>query len=78
MYGIGVFTGITTALFPLSVIKTRQMASPTARPGFSGAFQTAVNIKNADGLRGFYRGFGTVVAGAIPVCSSAIAPLAAV
>lgn len=68
MYGVGLFTGITTALFPLSVIKTRQMASPTTTPGFSGAMQTAAKIYSSDGFRGFYRGFGTVVAGAIPVC----------
>jgi solute carrier family 25 protein 44 len=68
VYGVGLFSGITTALFPLSVIKTRQMASPAAAPGFSGAAQTAAQIFRNDGIRGFYRGFGTAVAGAIPVC----------
>ena len=66
-YGVGVFSGITTALFPLSVIKTQQMANPHANPGFSGAMHTARVILDTEGVRGFFRGFGTVVAGAIPV-----------
>jgi Mitochondrial carrier protein len=65
-YGIGLFSGITMALFPLSVIKTQQMSSPSAHPGFVGALQVARNIKRRDGVRGFYRGFATVVTGAIP------------
>ena len=68
VYGVGVFTGITTALFPLSVVKTNQMADPKAGPGFTGAVQTAQKILTNEGVRGLYKGFGTVVAGAIPVC----------
>ena len=67
MYGVGLFTGVTTALFPLSVVKTNQMADPKAGPGFAGAVQTARKILGSEGVRGLYKGFGTVVAGAIPV-----------
>lgn len=67
MYGIGVFSGITTALFPLSVIKTQQMSSSKAFPGFAGALQVARTIQQREGPAGFYRGFGTVITGAIPV-----------
>ena len=35
--GIGLFSGVTTCLFPLTVIKTRQMASHDVSPGMSGA-----------------------------------------
>jgi len=36
--GIGLFSGVTTALFPLSVIKTRQMAAHSQVPaGISGS-----------------------------------------
>lgn len=71
---MGVFSGITSALFPLSVIKTQQMSSPTASPGFTGAFQTARQIYAHDGIRGYYRGFSTVMAGAIPVRSHSSRP----
>ncbi|KAK9811231.1 hypothetical protein WJX72_000390 [[Myrmecia] bisecta] len=64
--GAGLFSGVTTCLFPLTVIKTRQMALPGAPSGLRGAQQTAQQIWRYDGIRGFYRGFGTVIFGAIP------------
>lgn len=67
VYGIGVFSGIVTALFPLSVVKTRQMASPNVSGDFRGSILTARMLYRTEGLIGFYRGFGTVVSGAIPV-----------
>ncbi|KAK9864247.1 hypothetical protein WJX84_002434 [Apatococcus fuscideae] len=66
VYGAGIFSSVTTVLFPLSVIKTRQMAIESAAPGLSGSAKMARQIWQADGLRGFYRGFGTIVFGAIP------------
>lgn len=52
--------------YPHAVIKTRQMASHGVSGGFSGSCQTAASIFRQDGVRGFYRGFGTVVFGTIP------------
>jgi hypothetical protein len=42
------------------------MASHGVPGGFRGSCQTASAIWRADGVRGFYRGFGTVVFGTIP------------
>lgn len=67
VYGVGLFSGVVTALYPLSVVKTRQMATPDVHPGFRGALQTASALYQSEGVRGFYRGFGTAVTGAIPV-----------
>eukprot|EP00775_Hariotina_reticulata_P006117 gene6117-6356_t len=65
--GIGLFSGVTTALFPLSVIKTRQMAAHSHVPaGIAGSRYIARHIWKDEGIRGFYRGFGTVVFGTIP------------
>lgn len=64
--GLGLFSGVTTVLFPLSVIKTRQMAEHGVPPGLSGTAQVARLIWQRDGPRGFYRGFGTVLFGTIP------------
>lgn len=58
--------GLTTALFPLSVIKTRQMALEHAPHGVRGAYLTAQSVVHHDGIRGLYKGFGTVISGAIP------------
>eukprot|EP00897_Mesotaenium_endlicherianum_P006687 jgi/Mesen1/6046/ME000308S05239 len=63
--GTGLFTGVTTALFPFSVIKTRLQVA-TSAAGSTSAFATARNIARYEGVRGFYRGFGTVIAGTIP------------
>ncbi|KAL0052901.1 hypothetical protein WJX82_009508 [Trebouxia sp. C0006] len=64
--GAGLFSGVTTCLFPLTVVKTRQMAIQGAPTGLWGAKETARVILNTDGISGLYRGFGTVVFGAIP------------
>lgn len=63
------FSGVTTCLYPLTVIKTRQMASHGVPGGLSGTKQTVVNIWKQDGVKGFYRGFGTVIFGTIPARS---------
>ncbi|KAH7673365.1 solute carrier family 25 member 44 protein [Dioscorea alata] len=63
--GAGLFTGVTVALYPISVIKTRmQVASKEIAQ--QSAFSTFRNILKVDGIPGLYRGFGTVITGAIP------------
>ncbi|XP_058070492.1 uncharacterized protein LOC131219397 [Magnolia sinica] len=63
--GAGLFTGVTVALYPISVIKTRmQVASRDTME--KNAFSVARGLLRTDGVRGLYRGFGTVITGAIP------------
>ncbi|WOK99682.1 solute carrier family 25 member 44-like [Canna indica] len=63
--GAGIFSGVTVALYPLSVIKTRmQVASNDVVQ--KNPFLAFRNILKVDGIPGLYRGFGTVVTGAIP------------
>ncbi|KAI8477091.1 MAG: mitochondrial substrate carrier [Monoraphidium minutum] len=66
LVGVPLFSAVTTGLYPLTVVKTRQMAAHDVPGGLSGSVQTATAIWRADGLRGFYRGFGTVIFGTIP------------
>lgn len=67
LVGIGLFSGVTTTLFPLSVIKTRQMAAHNSiAAGLSGTRHVAQQIWQHEGIKGFYRGFGTVLFGTIP------------
>ncbi|RXH89685.1 hypothetical protein DVH24_032042 [Malus domestica] len=63
--GAGLFTGVTVALYPVSVVKTRlQVASKDALE--RDALSVAKGIWKADGIPGLYRGFGTVITGAVP------------
>lgn len=64
--GAAVFTCLTAGLFPLSVIKTRMMALDGAHRGLRGAILTARDVVRHDGVRGLYKGFGTVLCGLIP------------
>eukprot|EP00887_Chlorella_sp_A99_P006629 scaffold3.g6629.t1 len=67
--GVGLFSSITVALYPLSVVKTRMMALDGAGDmgmGLRGAYRTAQTVVQHDGLRGLWKGFGTVVGGMIP------------
>ncbi|GIL45476.1 hypothetical protein Vafri_2709 [Volvox africanus] len=66
IYGAGMFSGVTLTLYPLSVIKTKQMTLPGISGGFQGVRQTASTIMRTEGVPGFYRGFGTVIFGTIP------------
>jgi len=66
VHGAAIFSTITGALFPLTVIKTRMMALDGAHTGLSGAIYTARDVLRSDGIKGLYRGFGTVIVGAIP------------
>lgn len=53
------------ALYPVSVIKTRlQVASGEAVE--RSAFSVIKGILKTDGVPGLYRGFGTVITGAVP------------
>lgn len=63
--GAGLFTGVTVALYPVSVIKTRlQVASKDIAE--RSAFSVVKGILKNDGVPGLYRGFGTVITGAVP------------
>lgn len=63
--GTGLFSGVTLMLYPFSVIKTRlQVANASA--GRVTAVSTVRSIAAQDGVKGFYRGFGTVISGTIP------------
>lgn len=64
--GMAVFSGVTTVLYPLSVVKTQQMALASAPRGLRGAKATGAAILKAEGPRGLYRGFGTTILGLIP------------
>ena len=65
MVGTGLFSGVTLMLYPFSVIKTRlQVAQASA--GRVTAVSTVRSIAAKEGVKGFYRGFGTVIAGTIP------------
>ncbi|KAF5735606.1 Mitochondrial substrate carrier family protein [Tripterygium wilfordii] len=63
--GAGIFTGLTTALYPVSVVKTRlQVASKDTAE--RTAYSVIRGILRTDGISGLYRGFGTVITGVIP------------
>ncbi|KAH8483521.1 hypothetical protein H0E87_028068 [Populus deltoides] len=63
--GAGIFTGVTVALYPMSVIKTRLQVA-TKDTVEKSASSVIRGILKTDGIPGLYRGFGTVVTGAIP------------
>ncbi|KAK6255883.1 hypothetical protein QUC31_017575 [Theobroma cacao] len=63
--GAGIFTGVTVALYPVSVVKTRlQVASKDTVE--KSAVSVIRGLLRTDGIPGLYRGFGTVITGAIP------------
>ena len=65
--GVGVFSAVTTALFPLSVVKTRMMAMESAHGhGMAGLAGNLRDIVRSEGAAGLYRGYSTVVLGIIP------------
>ncbi|KAE9595266.1 putative mitochondrial carrier protein [Lupinus albus] len=63
--GAGLFTGITVALYPVSVVKTRLQVG-TRDAVEKSAFSIARGLLRTDGVPGLYKGFGTVITGAIP------------
>ncbi|XP_017419494.1 uncharacterized protein LOC108329673 isoform X2 [Vigna angularis] len=63
--GAGLFTGVSVALYPISVVKTRlQVATKDAVE--RSVFSVVKGLLKTDGVPGLYRGFGTVITGAIP------------
>ncbi|XP_014497882.1 solute carrier family 25 member 44 isoform X1 [Vigna radiata var. radiata] len=63
--GAGLFTGVSVALYPISVVKTRlQVATKDAVE--RSVFSVVKGLLKTDGIPGLYRGFGTVITGAIP------------
>ncbi|PON95963.1 Mitochondrial carrier protein [Trema orientale] len=60
--GAALFSGVSAALYPIVVLKTRQQVSPTPISSFKMSFA----IMRHEGFRGFYRGFGTSLMGTIP------------
>lgn len=63
--GAGLFTGITVALYPLSVIKTRMQVA-VKDSAEKNAMSVVKGLMKNDGVPGLYRGFGTVITGAVP------------
>lgn len=53
------------ALYPVSVVKTRLQVA-TKATAERNAFSVIRGILRTDGIPGLYRGFGTVITGAIP------------
>ena len=70
--------GLTVALFPLTVVKTRQMALPDAPRGVRGAWAVGRSIVATQGVRGLYCGLSTVVCGIIPARGAYLTTLEAV
>ncbi|KAG6528834.1 solute carrier family 25 member 44-like [Zingiber officinale] len=60
--GAALFSGVSAALYPAVVLKTRlQVAQPP-----SPCLRAAASILRHEGPRGFYRGFATSLAGTVP------------
>ncbi|KAJ4900610.1 Mitochondrial substrate carrier family protein [Raphanus sativus] len=60
--GAALFSGVSTALYPIVVLKTRQQVSPT----HVSCANISLAIARLEGLKGFYKGFGTSLLGTIP------------
>ncbi|KAF3446089.1 hypothetical protein FNV43_RR11268 [Rhamnella rubrinervis] len=60
--GAALFSGVSAALYPIVVLKTRQQVSHTP----ISCFKMSYAIMRHEGFRGFYRGFGTSLTGTIP------------
>ncbi|KAJ4842267.1 hypothetical protein Tsubulata_040317 [Turnera subulata] len=60
--GAALFSGVSAALYPVVVLKTRQQVSPSQ----ISALRLSLNMMHHEGVRGFYRGFGTSLMGTIP------------
>eukprot|EP00249_Psilotum_nudum_P012552 c23849_g1_i1 orf=317-1294(+) len=63
--GAGIFSAVSTLLYPISVVKTRMQIATKDCVHMTGP-TLAKNILREDGIRGLYRGFFTVIVGAIP------------
>ena len=65
LYGSGIYSALTLALHPLSVLKTRAQAS-TAPSSLSRGDALRAMLRTS-GVRGLYAGLGPVILGALPV-----------
>ncbi|KAH7433634.1 hypothetical protein KP509_07G078500 [Ceratopteris richardii] len=63
--GGGLFSGVSTLLYPISVVKTRMQVATKGQMNISG-LAVVKGILRQDGIRGLYRGFGTMIVGTIP------------
>lgn len=63
--GAGLFSGVSVALYPITVIKTR-LQVVRADSAHKSAKSIVKHILSTEGIRGLYRGFGIVITGAIP------------
>ena len=63
LIGSGIYSGLTTALHPLNVIKTRQQASAAADPD---RLMLVRSLIRSHGVRGLWAGIVPVLAGALP------------
>lgn len=66
MVGAGIFSALTVGLYPISVVKTRLQVA-TKDSVEKNAYAVIRGLLKTEGVRGLYRGFGTVITGAIPV-----------
>ena len=63
--GAGLFTGVTVALYPVSVVKTRlQVSSKDAVE--RNAFSIACGLLRRDEILGLFEGFGIMITGVVP------------
>jgi solute carrier family 25 protein 44 len=63
--GAGMFSCVTCALYPLSVIKTRQMVDGSG--SIKGGLSIVKDVVRQRGFFGLYQGFGTIVVGTLPI-----------
>ncbi|CAN0918436.1 Solute carrier family 25 member 44 [Linum grandiflorum] len=60
--GAALFSGVSSALYPAVVLKTRLQVIPTQ----ISSLKLSLSIMNHQGIRGFYRGFGFSLMGTVP------------
>ncbi|KAK9054965.1 hypothetical protein SSX86_026044 [Deinandra increscens subsp. villosa] len=60
--GAALFSGVSSMLYPVAVLKTRQQVLVNHTP----CFKMAVSILRHEGFKGLYRGFGTSLFGTVP------------
>ena len=73
LYGSGIYSALTLALHPLSVLKTRAQAS-TAPSSLSRGDALRAMLRTS-GVRGLYAGLGPVILGAVPARAAYISVL---
>ncbi|KAL5824270.1 hypothetical protein ACOSQ3_020333 [Xanthoceras sorbifolium] len=62
IHGAALFSGVSAALYPVVVLKTRQQVGRCR----VSCVETAASVMRSEGFRGLYRGFGTSLTGTIP------------